>query len=59
VDDASGRPADFLTQDEIKNLTISKGTLTHEEPRYDQPSHRCHDQDAGSAAVAEASGKRA
>ena len=29
--DASGRTADFLTQDEIKNLTISRGTLTHEE----------------------------
>ena len=29
--DASGRTADFLTQDEIKNLTISRGTLTREE----------------------------
>jgi hypothetical protein len=29
--DASGRTADFLTQDEIKNLTISRGTLTPEE----------------------------
>ncbi len=29
--DASGGTANFLTQDEIKNLTISKGTLTHEE----------------------------
>jgi len=29
--DISGGTADFLTQDEIKNLTISKGTLTHEE----------------------------
>ncbi|TMH46179.1 MAG: GAF domain-containing protein [Betaproteobacteria bacterium] len=29
--DVSGGTADFLTQDEIKNLTISKGTLTHEE----------------------------
>jgi len=31
VDRRLGRDADFLTQDEIKNLTISKGTLTHEE----------------------------
>jgi HD-GYP domain-containing protein (c-di-GMP phosphodiesterase class II) len=29
--DASGGMANFLTQDEIKNLTISKGTLTDEE----------------------------
>jgi HD-GYP domain-containing protein (c-di-GMP phosphodiesterase class II) len=29
--DTSGETADFLTQDEIKNLTISRGTLTHEE----------------------------
>jgi HD-GYP domain-containing protein (c-di-GMP phosphodiesterase class II) len=27
----SGKTADFLTQDEIKNLTIARGTLTHEE----------------------------
>jgi HD-GYP domain-containing protein (c-di-GMP phosphodiesterase class II) len=29
--DLSGKPADFLTQDEIKNLTIARGTLTQEE----------------------------
>jgi HD-GYP domain-containing protein (c-di-GMP phosphodiesterase class II) len=29
--DVSGRPTDFLTQDEIKNLTIARGTLTQEE----------------------------
>jgi len=29
--DVSGGTVDFLTQDEIKNLTISRGTLTHEE----------------------------
>jgi len=29
--DVAGRPADFLTQDEIKNLTIARGTLTQEE----------------------------
>jgi len=29
--DASGGTADFLTDDEIKNLTISRGTLTDEE----------------------------
>jgi hypothetical protein len=29
--DVSGRTADFLTQDEIKNLTIARGTLTNEE----------------------------
>lgn len=29
--DVSGGTADFLTEDEIKNLTISRGTLTHEE----------------------------
>jgi len=31
VDRRVGQTRDFLTQDEIKNLTISKGTLTHEE----------------------------
>ena len=29
--DVSGGTADFLTQDEIKNLTIARGTLTREE----------------------------
>lgn len=29
--DVSGNTADFLTQDEIKNLTIARGTLTNEE----------------------------
>jgi HD-GYP domain-containing protein (c-di-GMP phosphodiesterase class II) len=29
--DVSGKTADFLTQDEIKNLTIARGTLTQEE----------------------------
>ena len=29
--DVSGANADFLTQDEIKNLTIARGTLTQEE----------------------------
>ena len=29
--DVSGGTADFLTEDEIENLTISRGTLTHEE----------------------------
>lgn len=29
--DVSGNSADFLTQDEIKNLTIARGTLTQEE----------------------------
>jgi len=29
--DVSGNAADFLTQDEIKNLTIARGTLTAEE----------------------------
>ncbi len=29
--DVSGKTADFLTEDEIKNLTISRGTLTNEE----------------------------
>jgi hypothetical protein len=29
--DVSGKPADFLTQDEVKNLTIARGTLTQEE----------------------------
>ena len=29
--DVSGNAADFLTQDEIKNLTIARGTLTNEE----------------------------
>jgi HD-GYP domain-containing protein (c-di-GMP phosphodiesterase class II) len=29
--DVSGRTSDFLTQDEIKNLTIARGTLTQEE----------------------------
>jgi HD-GYP domain-containing protein (c-di-GMP phosphodiesterase class II) len=29
--DVSGKPADFLTPDEIKNLTIARGTLTQEE----------------------------
>jgi len=29
--DVSGGAADFLTEDEIKNLTIAKGTLTEEE----------------------------
>jgi HD-GYP domain-containing protein (c-di-GMP phosphodiesterase class II) len=29
--DVSGKQADFLTQDEIKNLTIARGTLTQEE----------------------------
>ena len=29
--DVSGNAADFLTQDEIKNLTIARGTLTGEE----------------------------
>jgi len=29
--DVSGGTVDFLTHDEIKNLTISRGTLTHEE----------------------------
>jgi HD-GYP domain-containing protein (c-di-GMP phosphodiesterase class II) len=29
--DLSGKPADFLSQDEIKNLTIARGTLTSEE----------------------------
>jgi len=29
--DVSGATADFLTEDEIKNLTISRGTLTNEE----------------------------
>jgi len=29
--DVSGRTADFLTEDEIKNLTIARGTLTKEE----------------------------
>jgi len=29
--DAAGKTSDFLTQDEIKNLTIARGTLTKEE----------------------------
>ncbi len=29
--DVSGGTADFLSEDEIENLTISRGTLTHEE----------------------------
>jgi HD-GYP domain-containing protein (c-di-GMP phosphodiesterase class II) len=29
--DVAGGTVDFLTHDEIKNLTISRGTLTHEE----------------------------
>ncbi len=29
--DVSGKTADFLTQDEVKNLTIARGTLTQEE----------------------------
>ena len=29
--DVSGNTADFLTEDEIKNLTIARGTLTNEE----------------------------
>jgi HD-GYP domain-containing protein (c-di-GMP phosphodiesterase class II) len=29
--DVSGKTTDFLTQDEIKNLTIARGTLTQEE----------------------------
>jgi HD-GYP domain-containing protein (c-di-GMP phosphodiesterase class II) len=29
--DGSGEPADFLTPDEVKNLTIARGTLTPEE----------------------------
>ncbi len=47
--DVSGVTADFLTVDEIKNLTISRGT---------QSPYRCDHQDAGSAAVAEASESR-
>jgi hypothetical protein len=31
--DTAGKPADLLTQDEIENLTIPRGTLTNEERR--------------------------